>query len=1211
MRGILKALSGLAMAVAMLAPYAARAQDSVFTQTQAFATKTGFRAVFAWSARQPVSGVVHYGTSPGALTETVTPVAGGIDTAGIAVAHVQTGTTYYYQVEDLLTGERTPVESFDAVNAYTEWNGSAYTLDLLVQLDTDSLPPDVPADQALEDIAAGLNVFAERLYDALDGYARLGKVLITDTTLDYPVNPPAYAPVCDPSLTSLADVLIQTTVPFDSHTWSGWSIDNPCISFYVGRIGQLVVPWEDDLHFGYVSTHEMMHYAFNAPDLYLLNSDADCANLDWDGSLMHNTGGFAGRWTLTELDRNPALTPCEHGTQPYSWDALRQRYTRIPANPDGPIDHVFDDLPRGNPDGGALEIWILDREPGSSSLTRYTPEDTAPRCANDLPQVDDPEGDATGLVVLPSSPAPTEPSLDVTTGRLTWDAASESLTFHIDVANLEETPPLGGDGHFFRYYFTYDGVPYQLRARRDSLGAVFSLALADNTILLNGLAGQFDSAADEVSIVLSANQFAQVVPGAPRFDEGILVTGFEILGQRLVVAATLTADTATGTCSYRIGQEYLPPNQAPVAVGDSATVAEDGSADIAVLSNDSDPDGDAIALDSLSPAQNGSVRKNADGTVGYGPNPGFHGTDSFRYTITDGKGGSATATVQVTVTPSPDAPDAIDDSAATTPGNPVTIAVLANDSDADGDTLTVTAATQGAHGSVTTDGTTVTYSPGAGFTASDSFTYTISDGNGGSDTATVTVSRADCFVSFADDLEPAPEPGWSFDNANGGLEGSGVAATTWTHAVDALTTSASHSFFSDASDASANKDDRMAAPAVGATALTRVSFWHRFATEEGFDGGVLEVTTDDGATWRDVLAAGGSFVSGGYNGALNALGGRAGWTGISSPDAMSEVVVDLGALAGNTIRVRWRLVTDSNLGNLGWWVDDVAFANVASDSCEPGNTAPSAADDAALTQRETPVTIAVLANDSDADGDPLAVSSVGQPANGTAAANPDGSITYTPGAGFHGSDSFTYSISDGRDGSDTAQVTVQVNAAPHAQDDTALTNEDQAATIDVTGNDSDADFDTLSVSSVGQPANGSASANADGSVSYVPNPNFHGSDSFTYTVDDGNGGSDSATVSVTVQPVNDAPDAVDDSAATAKNQPVRIAVLANDSDVDGDSFTVTSVSPAPNGTVSIKNDGTVQYRPRPNFTGTDSFTYMVRDANGGADTATVTVTVSP
>lgn len=369
-------ICGVVLALALLAPALASAQEPVFTQTVAFATKTGFRAVFAWSARQPVLGVVRYGTSPNALTQSVSPFPGLPDTAQMAVAQVQTGQTYFYRVQDTLTGATSPIGSFTATNAYNDWNGSTYTLDLLVQLDLQSLPPEIPADLALEDIAAGVNVFAERLHDALDGYARLGRVLITDTLLDYPLNLPFIAPVCDPLRSNLADVLVQTTVPFDSHTFGGWAIDDPCVSFYVGRLGQLVVPWEDDLHFGYVATHEMIHYAFNAPDLYLLNSDADCINPVWDGSIMHNTGGFDGvQWTLTELDRNPVLTPCSHGTQPWSWDVLRERYTQVPLAPVGPIDHGRADFARGNPDGGALEIWILNREVASSTLTRYIPND--------------------------------------------------------------------------------------------------------------------------------------------------------------------------------------------------------------------------------------------------------------------------------------------------------------------------------------------------------------------------------------------------------------------------------------------------------------------------------------------------------------------------------------------------------------------------------------------------------------------------------------------------------------------------------------------------------------------------------------------------------------------------------------------------------------------------------------------------------------------
>ncbi|HEX6177826.1 MAG TPA: fibronectin type III domain-containing protein, partial [Thermoanaerobaculia bacterium] len=314
-----------------------------FLETDGFATKTGFRGVFTWKATQPVAGVVRYGESPAALTQSVSAVPGAPDTSGLAVAsNLVIGHTYYWQVEDTLTGTKSEIKSFDAVNAYNSWNGEVYTINMLVQLDTEGLPAEIPHDLALQDLANGMNIFAERLYDALDGYARLGKVVVTDTNLDYGVNQPFGDPLggvaCDGQNTTVADVVVQSSIAFDSHTWSGWSIDNPCIGFYVGRIGQLVVPWEDELHFGAVAAHELMHYAFNAPDLYTVEGPVtvDCRNVEWDGSLMHNTGGFVGKWELTELDRNPTLTPCFHGTEPYSWDVLRTRYTEVPLNPEGP-----------------------------------------------------------------------------------------------------------------------------------------------------------------------------------------------------------------------------------------------------------------------------------------------------------------------------------------------------------------------------------------------------------------------------------------------------------------------------------------------------------------------------------------------------------------------------------------------------------------------------------------------------------------------------------------------------------------------------------------------------------------------------------------------------------------------------------------------------------------------------------------------------------
>jgi CshA-type fibril repeat protein len=1204
------AILALALAASpFLAPPAA-AQEPVFTETVGFATKTGFRGVFAWQATAPVVGVVHYGTNPDALDQSAQAIPGAPDTAGLAVAPLLAGETYYFQVEDQLTGVRSAVGSFEAKNAYNDWNGSVYTLDLLVALDTQSLPEDIPSDQALADIAAGINVFAERLYDALDGYARLGTVLITDTNLDWAGNIPFFAPACVEEVGSVADVLIQTTIPFDSHTWGGWSIDHPCIAFYVGRIGQLVVPWENDLHFGYVSTHEMMHYAFNAPDLYgeatvEEPNPADCRNLAWDGSLMHNTGGWAGKWELTELDRNPTLTPCQHGSLPWTWDALRERYTEVPLNPDGPIDHMFDDLARGNADGDALQILILDREPAASTLTPYTPDDQLPTCGNQLPPLTDAQGDATGFAVVEESAGPSEPSLDVLAGYLTWDADAEAVTFHIVVDDLTDAPPVGALGHFFRFAFHYGNAAYTLIAARDPLGEEFSLRDDANATIASGLAGEFDAAEDEIRITISSAELMAADPAAPPFAEGEVIDGFEVLAQRYVGVLTLTADIGRGTCSYRIGQERLQPNQPPVAVADQAETAEDSAVSIAVLANDSDPDGDALAVQSTSSPRGGTAAKGSGGTVTFTPAADFHGEGGFTYTVTDGLGGTASADVTVTVTPLPDPPRAADDTAATLPGQPVVIDVLANDNDPDGDALTVSAVTQGSAGTVTHDGSQVTYTPGGAFTETDSFTYTASDATGNTASATVTVFRSDCVTSWSDDLEPAPEPGWAFTNANGGL----VTATTWAHTLDPAASSPTHSFFSDASDLSASKDDRVIAPPQEVTPLTRLSFQHRFRTEERFDGGVLEVSIDGGATWSDVTAAGGVFLAGGYNGTANAFGGRAAWQGASAP-TMTEVTVDLGALAGETALVRWRLRTDTNLGDLGWWIDDVAFTNVAAASCEPTNRAPVAAADEAETQAGEPVVIAVLANDSDPDGDPLTVAEVGAPAHGTATT--DGTtVTYTPADGFAGTDAFSYTVSDGNGGSDTGQVTVSVNGPPVADDDAATTPEDQAVTIEVLANDSDPNGDALTVSVSGAPAHGAATANGDGTVSYQPAPDFHGEDAFVYTVEDGRGGSDSATVRVTVTAVNDSPEAVDDTATTPENRPISIDVLANDSDADGDALEVASVSPSPDGSVKINPEGTVRFRPDPHFTGQATFTYTVEDGNGGATTATVTVTVTP
>lgn len=568
-------------------------------------------------------------------------------------------------------------------------------------------------------------------------------------------------------------------------------------------------------------------------------------------------------------------------------------------------------------------------------------------------------------------------------------------------------------------------------------------------------------------------------------------------------------------------------------------------------------------------------------------------------------------------------PVARDDLATTDENQPVIIDVLANDSDPEGEQLTVTNVTQAASGSVTNNGDgTVTYNPNLSFNGDDSFTYTISDPHGATSTATVKVTvNPFCPLvptgSFKDTLEPGAKAGWAVDTAKNNL---GPASPTWQVTTDAFAKSARHSWFSDATTLDL-KDDRLIAPDQNLSSTSQLIFWHRFMFENTFDGGVLEVSSDKGGTWVAVGAA--AFAQGGYNGVIatgfgSPIAGRAAWTGNSQfVNATNKVVVNLGAFAGFKILVRWRLAADplaiGSLPGSGWWVDDVEFTNTLQlSNC---NRPPVAKDDEASTTANTPVTINVLANDVDPDGDTMTVDSVTQGANGSVVNNGT-SVTYTPNAGYVGANTFTYKVTDGKGHFDTAGVEVfvteQPNRAPDAVDDTATTQQDTPVTIPVLGNDTDPDNDPLTITGVTDPAHGAIATNSDGTVTYTPELGFFGTDAFSYTITDGRGGSDTANVAVTVERgQNFPPDAVDDTAATEEGTPITIAVLANDSDPNGDPITISALTQPSNGSATDNGNGTITYRPNAGFMGSDSFTYTITDGRGGTDTARVTVTVTP
>lgn len=291
---------------------------------------------------------------------------------------------------------------------------------------------------------------------------------------------------------------------------------------------------------------------------------------------------------------------------------------------------------------------------------------------------------------------------------------------------------------------------------------------------------------------------------------------------------------------------------------------------------------------------------------------------------------------------------------------------------------------------------------------------------------------------------------------------------------------------------------------------------------------------------------------------------------------------------------------------------------IVSLTVNPINDAPTAVDDSGATSQDTPLLLDVLANDVDIDGDPLTVAAIVDAAvNGDATVETGGAgITYTPEAGFTGADSFTYTAGDGQLNSNIATVSVTVmpvNNAPNAADDQFTTDEDAPLTIAAPGlltNDSDSDGDPLTAVLVQTAASGTLTLNADGSFSYAPNPDFNGADSFTYAANDGQTNGNTATVSLTVDPVNDAPVAVDDTATVQQDSAVVIDVLNNDSDVDGDALTAAIDTGPANGTALVDIvDWTITYTPNAGFIGTDSFTYTANDGFDNSNIATVTITV--
>ncbi|MEM7528960.1 MAG: Ig-like domain-containing protein [Pseudomonadota bacterium] len=660
--------------------------------------------------------------------------------------------------------------------------------------------------------------------------------------------------------------------------------------------------------------------------------------------------------------------------------------------------------------------------------------------------------------------------------------------------------------------------------------------------------------------------------------------------------------------------DVTPVNDAPEAVADDVTTNENTSVVISVLANDIDVDADdVLSVLGASDGTNGTTEVNDDGTITYTPNDGFTGTDTFTYDIEDLEGEASTATVTVTVN---EEPVAMDDMAETDQNVPVDIDVLENDTDGEGQTLTVIEVTEPANGTaVVNDAGGITYTPDPDFFGMDSFLYTVSDGVGGTDVAAVKVNVID-----ANDPPEADAPLGDIVALDGQVLTFSIAPGFTDPNGDALTFAAS---------------GLPAGVILNASTGEITGTLSNLASSGGpeMDGiYTVSATASDGALTSDPVefsitvnnpppVANDDTFAGGSDGPVGGLVGTNDVDPDGDPLTFSLVSGPSGGMltfnengsftytpgAGTLSDSFVYLLTDIDGGT------DTATVTL---NIDPSNTPPVAVDDTPTTAEDTAIVIPVLSNDMDADGDLLSVTNVTAAANGVALLQPNGVILYTPDPDFVGTDSFDYEISDGPGGAtDTATVTVTVTAvadAPIAADDDASTTEDTAVDIDVLANDSDPDAgDVLNVAVLGAAANGSVSVNSDGTVRYTPNADFTGTDMFTYTVGDGTGLFDQATVTVEVGSENDDPTPADDEATTDEEAAVVIAVLANDSDPDGDPVSLVSAGDGSNGSTSVNADGTVTYTPDVDFFGTDSFTYVVEDGVGGSADATVEVTVNP
>ena len=304
--------------------------------------------------------------------------------------------------------------------------------------------------------------------------------------------------------------------------------------------------------------------------------------------------------------------------------------------------------------------------------------------------------------------------------------------------------------------------------------------------------------------------------------------------------------------------------------------------------------------------------------------------------------------------------------------------------------------------------------------------------------------------------------------------------------------------------------------------------------------------------------------------------------------------------------------------------DGTSYSNTAivTITVNPINDPPVANDDYYITIEDTTLNIAasgILTNDTDIENDPLTAILVNDVTHGILTLNSNGGFEYIPDFNYVGIDLFTYKANDGILNSTTAtvQITItQVNDPPTANDDYYSTNEDTTLVVTAPGvllNDTDPENDPLIAILLNDVVHGTLDFNTNGEFQYIPDNNYHGTDTFTYKANDGSLDSNSAIVTISILPINDPPVANDDDYTTIEDTLLNIStpgILTNDTDIENDPLTAVLVNDVTHGTLNLFSNGGFEYIPDNNYHGTDTFTYKANDGNDSSNTATVIITIN-